>query len=165
MLFAVTALLALFFSLSSCKGDAKMPEERLSRALDAELTVTTDALSYRVAVHLGAQTEDGERDGEVVFLSPASLSGLTVRRTDGAYTVEREGLLSPRGETGDLFLPALLLSPAEVVGRKRTVENQRAVTLLYSADGRTLCFDVETGALVRVEREDCSATIEWIEVR
>lgn len=142
-----------------------MPTDLFMKPLDAELTVHTDEITYAVAVRLGPMEEDGRREIELLFLSPESLKGMKVRSAKGSVTVEKEGLAFERERVGDLLLSAELLSPAEIVGRDRTVEGGRSMAVFYTADGRAFYWDVQEERIVRIEREELSVTVEWIEAR
>ena len=159
------AALILVFSLTGCGKAREMPTDLFLGALDAELTVHTDEITYSVAVHLGEVQEEGKREVELLFLSPESLKGMKVRSAKGSVTVEKEGLAIEREHIGDLLLSAELLSPVEIVGRDRTVENERSMAVLYTSDGRVLYWDVQEERLVRVEKDSLSVTVEWIEAR
>ena len=159
--------MALFFvlSLTGCGKGREMPTDLFYRALDAELTVHAAEITYSVAVYLGQTEKDGTREGEILFLSPASLKGMKVRSSKGSVTVEKEGLTIERERVGDLLLCAELLSPAEIAGRDRIVEDGRSKAVFYAADGRVFYWDIEEERLVHIEKEDLSITVEWIEAR
>lgn len=162
---ALFLMLLLLIALLGCSVNRKKPTDLFLRAIDSELTVHGNEIVYRVAVHLGEVEEDGTRDAEIVFLSPDSLSGMTVRSFDGTVTLERDGILSERERAGELLMPVKLLSPAEIVGRERRVDEGRSKEILYASDGRAFYMDVQEERLERIEWGELFATVEWIEAR
>lgn len=159
----------LFFTLLCTVGCFKAvsdPTSFLSHPLDAELTVNTGDLVYSVTVHLGATSDNGLRDCEIVFLSPASLSGMTARENaDGRFLFFSEKTVALKGNGQELFLASELLSPGETVSTATSAENGREKTVVRFSDGRELSFDAESGTLLSVKGEGVSASVTWIEER
>lgn len=138
----------------------------LSGALDAELTLETEGLTYSVTVHLGAVNEGGVRDKEIVFLSPDSLAGMMVREMAEGITVTQNGITAKGGESAHaLLLAAALFSPDEIVRTEGKNEGRMTYTVYHLSDGRALYFDDNTGALCRVETDSYRASVAWIEAR
>lgn len=154
--------------LVGCKGPTPPMTEYLSSPLDAELTVTANGITYRVTLRLGAaDAESGLRDSETVFLSPASLAGLTVRETGDRCTLSLGELSVPYEKDRDegLLLAASLLSPGTVIGRETGTENGATCLLLRFGDGRTVSVDPASGQILAVRRGDVTATVAWCEPR
>lgn len=167
MRFTVLILLCgIMFCISGCKNGRRSPTEMLSGALDAEVSLETEDILYRVTVHLGAVNEGGVRDKEIVFLSPDSLSGMTVRENAEGITVTQNGITAKGGESAHaLLLAASLFSPDEIVRTEGKNEGRTAYAVYHLSDGRALYFDDNTGALCRVESDSYRASVAWIEAR
>lgn len=136
----------------------------LSGALDAEMTLDMEGISYRVAVHLGAASDSSVRDKEVIFLSPDSLSGMKVCETADGITVTQNGITTVQNERSRaLLLAASLLSPGDVVRTETESEGKKVYTVYHLSDGRALYYDDDKGSLCRVEGDGYRATIERIE--
>lgn len=165
----LTVLMTLFavvFGLVGCRNGNREPTAMLSEALDAEMTLDADGITYCVTVHLGEVQEGGVRDAEVIFLSPDSLSGMAVRENADGVTVTQNGITTVGGErTRALLLAASLLCPAETVRASAESEGGRVYTVCRLSDGRALYFDGDTGVLSRIESDGCRATVMWIERR
>lgn len=162
----VTMLCVLLLGLMGCRNSRSAPTDMLSGALDAELTLEADGLTYRVTVHLGAVKEGGVRDAEVVFLSPDSLSGMTVRESADGISVTQNGIKTVGGErAGALLLAASLFYPDEIVRTESMAEERTLYTVCHLSDGRALYFDDNTGRLSRIVCDGCRATVAWIEAR
>lgn len=64
-------------------------------ALECELAFSVEGSEYEAKLTLSPQTEGAERDAELYFTSPKTLSGVTVRRKSGAYFVGVDGMEIP----------------------------------------------------------------------
>lgn len=173
----VFALLPLML-LVGCAGNTSAPTDILSRALDAEMTVSTGDVTYRVTVHLGEQEEteertNGEENGasarecEIIFLSPASLEGITARNGKDERSVSRGDMTVTLAETAEngLFLAAGLLSSGSVVGSETGKEDGETCLLIRFSDGRVFSVSAASGQILAVRKGDVTAKIEWIEER
>ena len=172
---AVAAAVLLLVLLSGCGMAHSDPTAILSDALDAEMCIEKGEFSYRVTVHLGAEkngesSSDGttaERDCEIIFLSPASVAGLTARSCDGKRSLSLGELSSILTEdaASRLFLAERLLSPGTVIGREMGTENGKSCLLLRCSDGRVFSVVPESGKILSVRHGDVTARIDWIEPR
>lgn len=154
----------ILFSATGCQNTVSVhPTDILSNALDAELSVDTGAIVYRVTVHLGAVSEEGKRDAEVIFLAPESLAGMTVRENAEGRTVSRGDKTVKTEHADGLLLAVSLLSPDETVRIDALTENGHAYMVSVLSDGRTIYSDPDTGVIRRIESDGASAEVEWIE--
>ena len=169
---AASALLLLltllaFLTSTGCSHTAVHPADLLKKPLDAEMTVTGNGISYRVSVHLSACREDGTRDGEIRFLSPDSLAGITASVQNGTRTVTLDRFTETVARASDdgLFLPFALLAPSDTLPRSVRTENGQSILKVHLSDGRTLLVDPESGQLLSVTMGDLTAEAAWIESR
>jgi hypothetical protein len=161
-------MLLLFptFFIGCGKKEPSM-SEYVSSALDAELRVTADEVSYLVSMHLGAVSEDGTRDATLTVLLPEVLKGMTFSVEDGAASLSHVGIdVSYLGATEEgLFSLISLFAPCTVIARETATFGETPCVMLRTADRRRFYILPSNGTLLAVESDTVRATVEWIERR
>ncbi len=91
-LYALVTVCLLFLCACAENGDYLAYQRG---ALECELAFSVEENEYEAKLILSPMTEGAERDAELYFTSPKTLSGVTVRRKSGAYFVGTDGMEIP----------------------------------------------------------------------
>ena len=161
-------MLLLFptFFIGCGKKEPSM-SEYVSSALDAELRVTVDGISYLVSMHLGAASADGTRDATLTVLLPEALKGMTFTVEDGNASFSHVGIDVPYPGVAEegLFSLISLFAPCTVIARETATFCETPCVMLRTADRRRFYILPSSGTLLAVESDTVRATVEWIERR
>ena len=150
----------LLLSLTACERAAVTPNAVFSSPLDGEILLSVNGEVYRITLHLSPEGEGEARKGELIYLSPRGMEGISVISDDKGRRIRLCGVESET-ENRSLLLPFFLFQGGEIVGKDIGDDE---IVYRY-ADGRRVCYSVETEQMTRILYRDAECKIEWIDVQ
>jgi hypothetical protein len=155
MIFSVLLLL-----MSGCEKAKVTPNAVFSSPLDGEILFTVNGEIYRITLHLSPENEGEKRKGELIYLSPRGMEGISVISDDSGRRIRLHGTESET-ENESLLLPFFLFQSGEIAGKDI---GEDEIIYRYT-DGRRVYYSVKTEQMTRILYRDAECKIEWLDVR
>ena len=160
------AALAVFF-LGSCVGRIAPKRVYTEEAFSCEVKWSMDGSEFCAVVEAGSKSDEG-REIKMKFLSPQSLSGISVSRSNGKMYIESGAVRAELHNDTRMRAADILCDEGSLSYKGKALEGEREVVYAERRTGDRedrLYIDIETGAPVRIEADEISLAVVWFEYK
>ena len=164
-LWIITAFALLIFS--SCFGRVAPKRTYTDEEFSCEVKWRMDGNEICAVVEAGGKCAEG-REIKMTFLSPQSLSGISVSRSNGKMYIESGAVRAELHNDTIMRAATLLCDEGSLSYKGKALEGDREVVYAERRVGDrmdVLYLDLETGAPVRIDSGEISLVVVWFEYK